>query len=240
MTSLNNYKGYKCITLGDFNVNLYNASSNRGTTYINTLFSNNFLPLVSRATHFSGINPTCIDHISVNELSIVKSTGLVTYNFNHHLPVFITLDLQVDEIKLKNQKPKIRINEFVVQGFANDLKQFYKELDLSVGKSAETCFTLFYNHFRTAYDKWFINTASNNNYTNKTNLRKDWITLGLAKSSIIKQSLYSNWANDKTSKKWTAYIEYKRVYDKLVNKTRYDYFDKKLKDSQHDLKKRGN
>ena len=67
--------------------------------------------------------------------------------------------------------------------------------------------------------------------------RKDWITLGLAKSSVIKQALYSDWALDKTAKKWNAYIEYKRVYDKLLNKTRHDYFDKKFKDSQHDLKK---
>ncbi len=237
MTSLNNFKDYKCITFGDFNVNLYNVFSKRGSTYIDTLFSNNFLPLISRATHFSGINPTCLDHICANELTIIKSTGLITYNFNHHLPVFVTLDLHIDDIKLKNQKPKIRINEFVVQCFADDLKQLFGQLDLSAGESAETCFTLFYKHFRTSYDKWFVNNTPCNNNSNKTNLRKDWITIGLAKSSAIKQSLYNVWANDKTSKKWNTYIEYKRVYDKLLNKTRYDYFDKKLKDSQHDLKK---
>ncbi len=235
MTSINDFKDYKCITLGDFNVNLYNPFSKRGKTYLDTLFSNNFLPLISRATHFFGRNPTCIDQICSSELSIVKSTGLITHNFNHHLPVFIELDLQVEILRPKNQKPKVRINEFVVHHFNTELKQFYRKLTSSVDQSAKTCFALFYEHFRTSYDKWFVNNAPKNNYNNKTNLRKDWITIGLAKSSLIKQSLYSDWANNKTIKNWNTYIEYKRIYDKLLNKTRYDYFDKKFKESQHDL-----
>ena len=67
----NDRKEFKTFLLGDLNVNLYNSSSQKCMKYLSCVFSNGFLPLISRATHFSGVNPTCIDHILSNDISEV-------------------------------------------------------------------------------------------------------------------------------------------------------------------------
>ena len=66
LESINRFRKHKSYIFGDFNVNLYNMNSNT-KKYIDCLFSNNFLPLISRATHFGGKNATCIDHILTNQ-----------------------------------------------------------------------------------------------------------------------------------------------------------------------------
>ena len=65
-------------------------------------------------------------------------------------------------------------------------------------------------------------------------LRKDWITIGLAKSSDTKNSLHNDWFFNRTSANWNEYIAYKRVYDRLYNETKFDYYDKIFKENQYD------
>ena len=42
---------------------------------------------------------------------------------------------------------------------------------------------------------------------------------------------------NRTLANWNKYIEYKRVYDRLCNKTKFDYHDKIFKENKDDLKK---
>ena len=235
LADLNERRGHKCFTFGDFNVNLYNPFSRRSSNYLNTLFSNNFLPLISRGTHFKGINPTCIDHIICNDISLIKSSGIITYNFNHHLPTFITLDINIEKKNITFSKPRVKINEYLINGFSSDLISLSDELLGSELENAEIKFNLFYEKFRISYDKWFIQNTDN--YSSHNDLRKDWITIGLAKSSDTKQTLYENWSANKTSANWNKYIDYQRIYNKLSNKVRFDYFDKSFKENQNNLKR---
>ena len=71
-------KGAKVQIIGDFNVNLYNATSKNATSYLDSVFSNGLHPIISRATHFMGRNPTCIDHILTNNLTNDCSTINIT------------------------------------------------------------------------------------------------------------------------------------------------------------------
>ena len=48
-----------------------------------------------------------------------------------------------------------------------------------------------------------ITDNTNKNIRNQNNLRKDWITIGLAKSSEIKQNLYDEWQFNRTEENWT-------------------------------------
>ena len=238
MESINkSYKGYKCFVLGDFNVNLYNPFSLRSKNYLDSIFSNNFLPIISRATHFSSITPTCIDHILSNDLSIVKFSGLIAFNFNKHLPVFVSVDLSVDSKDVTYSKPRLRINDYLVQNFTEDLNLINSQIIGNDNLSAKESYAIFNDKFRACYDKWFVDTSNPNKYKGTNNLRKDWITLGLARSSEIKNSLHDQWFFNRTQANWNKYIEYKRIYDRLSNKVKYDYHDKIFKANQDDLKK---
>ncbi len=85
------------------------------------------------------------------------------------------------------------------------------------------------------YDKWFVNTTHNTKRSSI--LRSDWISIGVAKSSDIKNSLYDKWVGNKTLTNWNIYIDYKRVFETIKNKEKFDHFDKCFKAKQCDLKK---
>ena len=237
LVDLNKRKGHKSYIFGDFNVNLYNPTGSRGNNYLNNIFSNNFLPLISRATHFSGRNPTCIDHILSNEICLVIRSGLIRYSFNHHLPSFVILDINIDNNNPSKIKPRIKINEYLLKNFASDLTTICDELENLENLTAQENFSIFYDKFCNLYDKWFINSENHKNFKSQNNLRKDWITIGLAKSSEVKQNFYNDWCSNKTAEKWAKYIEYQKLYDKLIDKAKYEYFDKAFKNNQNDLKK---
>ena len=59
----------------------------------------------------------------------------------------------------------------------------------------------------------------------------------MAKSSETKQNLYENWCSNKTSVNWNKYIDYQRIYEKVSNKVKFDYYDKAFKDNQNNLRK---
>ena len=86
------------------------------------------------------------------------------------------------------------------------------------------------------YDKWFIqsryNTKLRRNY-----VRKDWITVGLAKSCGTKNALYNIWRKTRTHHNWTQYTQYKKKLDCLITKAKYDFYKQEFASCKTDLKK---
>ena len=119
MESTNKDKNSKLYVLGDFNINLYNTSSNYVNQYVDSMFSNNLYPTISRATHFMGLNPTCIDHILTNDILNVKTSGILIYNISHHMPTFLFTKLENNYPDSLNsdRKHRICINETTLAGF---------------------------------------------------------------------------------------------------------------------------
>ena len=235
LESLNRFKKHKSYIFGDLNVNLYNMSCNT-KKYLDCLFSNNFLPLISRATHFGGINSTCIDHILTNDLSKVMKTGVIRCNISRHLPTFLTLNVKVDS-KIGQPtitgKPRTRINDFTVQGFMSEIDKL--KLDYSL--PANKLFTSFHLSFKALYDKWFLKPPTTVSNSTSKYLRSEWISIGVAKSSETKNELFEIWVKNKNKNNWNKYIEYKRVFDCIKNKEKFLYYDKIFKDTQQDLKR---
>ena len=232
LVKLNTFKEHKCYVLGDLNINLYNTNSTLTRRYLDCLFSNNFLPIISRATHFGGLNGTCIDHILTNDLSNILSNGLIRCNISRHLPTFVLLNYSINgSVNIKHRN-KVKINDFLLQGFLNDFKLLNFDL---VNDSSKNLYSFFDTNFKLLYDKWFIKTQTSN--AKNSFLRSDWISIGVAKSSDTKNKLYDIWVMNKTKMNWNKYIDYKRVFDSIRNKEKFDYYDKCFKINQCDLKK---
>ncbi len=187
----NDRKDLKTYIFGDFNVNLYNPKNSRCSDYLTCLFSNGFLPIISRATHFMSTNPTCIDHILVSDVSDIETSGILRAKVGHHLPVFTTVNIDTDKNMNNYSKPRIRINEYLLLSFGTELRSIENGLDFD--KPADVCFTDFIDKFKDSYEKWFINSISNKrtDFKNSSDHRKDWITIGLAKSCATRESLYA-------------------------------------------------
>ena len=97
------------ILTGDINLNLIDSgdSNLEVANFVNSMFSLNFLPLITKPTRFPEGNqrgqPSLLDHMCYNRCSSVDS-GILLYNVTDHLPTFLILsDFSVtnnDPIKL--------------------------------------------------------------------------------------------------------------------------------------------
>ena len=187
--------------------------------------------MISRATHFGGLNGTCIDHILTNDLSKVAKTGIIRCNISRHLPTFACLDFNVNLNDVEKSKLTVKINDHRLNNFIDEFNRLTFDLEKN---SAETCFSYFHENFKKLYDKWFLHVNSSSSKQNI--LKSDWISIGVAKSSDIKNTLYNTWLGNKIRSNWNKYIEYKRVFDIIKNKEKFDYYDKYFKSNQHCLK----
>ena len=225
---------------GDFNVNLYNPSSRYANSYLDTVFSNGLLPLISRATHFMGLNPTCIDHILTNDIDNIITSGIIPYAISHHMPIFSISHLvhDSDESTFHN-RPRFCIYQRTLDGFTNDFKTMINESmnDINTSTSKDS-FNNFLTKFKNMYDKWFLH--SHKQKCKSPHIKSDWITISLANSCSTKNKLYLTWRKNRTSYNWNTYIDYKRKLDKLLAKAKYDYYNKEFSNSQFDLKKTWN
>ena len=239
LLKINKHKDNNCYLLGDFNLNLYNPASNRVNSYIDSIFSNSLFPLISRATHFKGLNPTCIDHILTNNISDTILSGVITSNVSHHMPVFSIFNhnLNTNEKSYTSSRPII--NEYTLTGFSTDfktLKAEYESLNISSSTSASDISSNFFSNFKILYDKWFIQTKQGRKYR-QNYVRKDWITIGLAKSCGTKSMPYNKWRTNRTNANWINYISYKRKLDSQIAKAKYSFYENQFSACQTDLKK---
>ena len=82
--------------LGDINIDLLKYNIHTPTEdYVDMVFSNNFLPLITKPTRITDHSKTLIDHIYMNtqnDLGIVI-TGILKFDISDHLPVFCTVNV---------------------------------------------------------------------------------------------------------------------------------------------------
>ncbi|NRB81950.1 MAG: hypothetical protein HRU38_25385 [Saccharospirillaceae bacterium] len=223
--------------LGDFNLNLYNPASKYVNSYLDCVFSSSLFPVISRATHFMGRNPTCIDHILTNKIADTVTSGIILNNISHHMPVFTVLNINTSTKNATQAKTKVHISEHTILGFSNDIKSYINSVndaDLH-NEQASTCFTNFFDNFKSYYDKWFI--APRIQKPNDNYIKKDWMTVGLAKSCRYKNKLHNVWCKYRTKQTWNSYITYKRKLDKLLKKAKFDFYHKEFSNCNSDIKK---
>ena len=89
------------IYISDYNINLLNSSTHEHTgEFVDILYSNEFLPLISRPTFISSNSATLIDNIMTNCLDNLNSSinGILVTDISDHYPVFhVNCSLTVEE-----------------------------------------------------------------------------------------------------------------------------------------------
>ena len=69
--------------------------------YQDMLYSNNFLPLITKPTRLSSHTATLIDHIYTNTSILQCSAGIATVDISDHLPIFYIANLPMKQQKNK-------------------------------------------------------------------------------------------------------------------------------------------
>jgi hypothetical protein len=239
-----------CIILGDFNINCFSfsASDNLQTVdgddtqlYVNSLLGNGYSPLISKGTRYDNRRNktvTCIDQIWYNMLSSNIRSGVFSSSVSDHLPIFSFIPVTVSAISSSdpNTIPKIKyaITPATLETLSNTIPKIVSDTySFSETNSASDTYSFFHRSLSVAHDACLIDKKS------KTSARclddNPWISVGLAKSSNVKNILYKRWIRSKgtsleeskgISVEETRYNEYRDYRSKLrdlikASKTNY-------------------
>ena len=78
-----------CAIAGDYNINLLVNNVHTDTSaFVDNIFSQLFIPVISRPTRYSNNNSTLIDNIIVNSFSDNCTSGILLSDISDHLPIF--------------------------------------------------------------------------------------------------------------------------------------------------------
>ena len=87
--------GKSHIFCGDFNINMLNYNTHKGTkTFVDIMFNNGLFPLINLTTRASSESSTLIDNIFCNILDNSNSGVLVNDTISDHLPIFSQINYQ--------------------------------------------------------------------------------------------------------------------------------------------------
>ena len=201
--------------------------------YIDVLYDNNFLPIITKPTRVTEHTITLIDHIYTNIPVHRIVPGVVTMDISYHLPIFCVIDLPIEENKSKH--------------YYRDYTNFNKEAYLSDIYSIDWLQILDEHENINSKTSMFIEKVKmivNKHCPNKQIPRKKikqlvhkpWITKGLIKSIKVKQKLYRTHylSNDLVKKQ--QYKKYSNTLNNLKNKIKKGYFKEQFQLCKSNLK----
>ena len=171
--------------MGDYNKNLLNSSTHRHTgEFVDILYSDEFLPLISRPTRITSNSATLIDNIMINCVDNLNSSinGILVTDISDHFPVF-HVNCSVEEINTCS----------VRRVFSKRNKQAFAEAisetnwcEIYNASDTQESFDLFHSKLIALHNKCFPKQVIKKKYSN----RKPWLSDALQDAMRHKNKLY--------------------------------------------------
>ena len=118
--------------------------------------------------------------------------GIIAYNISHHIDHMPIFSFSRLSLELGDSKPSIRprlcLNNDSIRGFEQEFRSRIGDSISDSNKTAKDSFHTFITLFKELYDKWFLH--ENNKKCNNPHTKKDWITVGVAKSCESKDMIF--------------------------------------------------
>ena len=174
-----------CIIMGDLNICLL-RDNHDGNNFSNLLYSNHFIPLISKPTRFSPVSheaPSLLDHFWFNKFHSYKC-GIIELDFTDHLPIFLRINFNVP-----NHQEKVKV-QFRLVNESNKLK--FKNLlenhDWNSLRNSDT--NLYYDNFSNSLNDLYCQAFPlKSKLVPASKLSTPWITPSL-KNLINSKSHY--------------------------------------------------
>ena len=224
--------------MGDFNINLINYNDDKNTgNFLDTMFSQSFLPYITTPTRITRNTKTLIDNICYNKPLNNIISGNLSSIISDHLIQFLIEHLDFseksskminrqrcyknfDKLRFKADLVKVNWDGFCLTSNPNDaLAHFLKMVNKLLDKHAP------YKTMR--YSKPQYET-------------KPWITPGLANSIRNKNKLYKRFCKDKNPKTKEYYEKQFKSYcnhiSSLLRETKDSYYKQYFEDNKNNLR----
>ena len=112
----------KCFIMGDFNIDLLDVKNENTETYVKSMFTYYFYPLINEPTRITKDRCSCIDHILTNMIGSQIKSATVAHEISDHLPV-----IQVSNVGIGLPLLKYENNEWCFS--QPNLRKFYQSLE---------------------------------------------------------------------------------------------------------------
>ena len=224
---------YKLILTGDFNIDL--SKINQVTQirdYHDKICSLDCYQIIEAPTRITNLSKTLIDHFYIrckSQLNIRR--GIFLNQISDHLITFVTINTNL--INSTRNRPTIRIlSNRNIETFKNSLSELRHEFTITNYDCVDAKWKSFLDIIQNKFDESFpLKKISRSKYKNKL-----WVTVGIKKSSKIKEKYYKAWINNPTEFNKKRYITYKNIFNNVINKAKQMYFENIFKNDNRNKK----
>lgn len=213
--------------MGDINIDI-KSNKDHAQNYLNLLSNQGFKSLINNYTRVHIGSQTCIDHIFLKGTENKNVTSFILkYDITDHFPVLALIEIggaKSDYLNKKNNNTSYRLDELRFRDFfsKDNWDDFYSTNDINQSMD------ILVNKIKSAISYANIEIK----YKTRYKKRHPWITLALMESVETKQKLYKAHKNDPENvEKATIYKNYKNKLNKLIYKTKTDYFQTEIRNS---------
>ena len=224
-----NTHGKNVFLMGDFNINLFNESSNI-ENFKNDLYSFHFMPCITLPTRFSpNSNPSLLDNIWINTVQDFRC-GVISIDITDHLPSFIVIKT-VNKCKL-NEKVKIsfRLN---TDSHRTKFKAAIENFDWSTIKS-ENIDVYVQKFTNTLDDLYCKNFPIKSKFISNKQILNPWVSPYINKLIHAKSDYFELYKLGVVSK--TENNRYKNKVKSIIDAHKNVYFRKSFKENSNNIR----
>jgi hypothetical protein len=206
-------RGSDAFVFLDANINLLKLTSSKTAfDYLETVHSNGFLQLISKATRIAGDSYSLIDHILCKNFNQSYATGTLIADISDHFINCLSIPNSTKKAEKYNDFKWTRIfSNTNMQNFRNDLGTLSWN-DVLQNHDTNSSFDCFWENFSTLFELHFPLTKIKNN----KNLypKNDFMTPGLLTSRLTKINLHKLSLTNPT-----VYLSKYKTYRNVFNAT---------------------
>ena len=193
--------------------------------FLDEMYSNMLLPLITRPTRINPRTATLIDNIFVNNFFVRSRSGLLFTDISDHLPVFsihsdntLGHHSRQDPIFVRDKKP-INLSKIV------EKLEGVEWSSLSGYNDPHTAYTSFLQKITEIYNDCF---PVRKLIPKKRSIKKPWLTKALLKSIKRKNKLYKQFLHKPTQNNNLLYKSFKNKLNHILRSARRLYYEKKI------------
>ena len=225
-----------CYLLGDLNIDFLKCDGHKPTSdFLDTIYSHNLFPLITKPTRVTNHSATLIDHILTNNFGAFSShfQGILCSSFSDHYAVFhVTSSCSENDC---SDKCTIRrdMKPINVQKFVNEI-QTLDWCNVSTETDAQLAYSKFHTILSEKYNRCFPLRKTKTIYHD----RKPWLTVGLRESIKIKNKLYVGTKRGQNKEeKHLFYKQYRNKLNHLLRSEERKYYQDMLKEHRSNIKR---
>ena len=225
-----------CYFLGDLNVDLLKHESHQSTAaFLDSLYSYNVFPLITKPTRVTRESATLIDHVLTNNFDINSKhvQGILCTSISDHYAIFHIAGnagiTSADDIPVL----KRNFTQNNMTRFTNEMEnvdwEFIKNID-----DTQTAYSVFHNLLVEKFNSCFSLKSIKKAYYTK----KPWLTAALRESIKVKNKLYVNrHKGNNPDERCAQYKIYRNKLHYLLRAAERRYYQNLLYEHKSNVKK---